>query len=75
MPAKSEAQQHLMGMALAVKRGEKRLRDLPEDVRGKVSSVLRSMSEKTLREFASTSTKRLPARKGRPRKVRNVRSA
>jgi hypothetical protein len=56
MPARSEAQQKLMGMALAAKRGK-----------GKASSKVRriadSMSEKQLRDFAKTKHKGLPEKK------------
>lgn len=53
MPAKSEAQRHLMGMALAVKRGQQKMEDVPEGVKSTVRGILRSMSEKQLREFAA----------------------
>lgn len=74
MPAKSKSQQHLMGMALSVKRGEKKLSELPEGVRDEVRSLLRSMSDKQLREFASTKTSSLPER-AQPRRTRKVRTS
>lgn len=52
MPAKSEAQRRLMGMALSVKRGQQEMKDIPEGVRPTVKGLLRSMSDKQLREFA-----------------------
>ncbi len=55
MPAKSEAQRHLMRMALAVKRGQQEMKDIPEGVRPTVKGLLRSMSDKQLREFAASS--------------------
>jgi len=64
MPATSKAQQALMGMALSVKRGEKKLSEMPDGVRDKLKSMMRSMSDRTLKEFASTQTKGLPRRVG-----------
>lgn len=49
MPAKSKAQQRFMGTELARKRAGKKTKT--------------SMSEKQLKEYASTSRKKLPARK------------
>jgi len=48
MPSTSPAQQRLMGMALAVKRGEQ------STASPKVKSVVRSMSVSQLRDFAHT---------------------
>lgn len=56
MPAKSEAQQRLMGMALAAKRGEK-------DYSGKVKEIADSMTEKQLKDFAKTKHDGLPEKK------------
>lgn len=75
MPAESKAQQHLMGMAYSVKTGEQKLADLPEGVREKVKGMLRSMSDKQLREFASTKTTSLPRRVGRRGPQTRVRRA
>ena len=50
MPSKSKAQQHLMGMALAAKRGK-------GHYSGKVNEVAESMSEKQLEDFAKTNNK------------------
>lgn len=58
MPAKSKAQQKAAGAALAAKRGEtskSRLRDASRQ-------MVETMSEKELREMASTSRKGKPAR-------------
>jgi hypothetical protein len=56
MPAKSKAQQRLMGMALAAKRGKGHFS-------GKVQEAADSMSEKQLRDFAKTKTDKLPEKK------------
>lgn len=50
MPAKSSAQQKAAGAALAAKRGETRVGDL----RGPSKEMYDSMSEKELKEMAST---------------------
>jgi hypothetical protein len=60
MPAKSKAQQKAAGAALAAKRGEQSKSRLI----GASKQMYRSMSEKQLEEFASTS------RKGKPEHVR-----
>jgi hypothetical protein len=56
MPAKSEAQQRLMGMALASKRGKGRFGS-------KVQEIADSMTEKQLRDFAKTKHSDLPEKK------------
>lgn len=56
MPAKSKKQQKLMGMALAVKRGE------AKPASSEVAKVSASMSAKQLKDFASTKRKGLPVR-------------
>lgn len=56
MPARSEAQQRLMGMALASKRGK-------GHYSGKVKELADSMSEKQLRDFAKTKHEGLPEKK------------
>ncbi len=59
MPAKSAAQQKAAGAALAAKRG-----DTPESkLKGASKSMMESMSEKQLEEFAHTK------RKGKPEHV------
>lgn len=56
MPAKSKAQQMAAGVALAAKRGE-----IPKsELKGASRSMLDSMTEKQLEEFAATK------RKGKP---------
>jgi hypothetical protein len=56
MPAKSEAQQRFMGMALAAKRGKGRFSK-------KVMEAAESMSEKQLKDFAKTKHEGLPDKK------------
>lgn len=59
MPARSKAQQKAAGAALAAKRG-----DIPKgELKGASKSMAKSMSEKELRDMASTS------RKGKPQHV------
>jgi len=59
MPAKSKAQQKAAGAALSAKRGEQKVGDL----KGASRSMYKSMSEKELHDFASTT------RKGKPQHV------
>lgn len=56
MPARSEAQQRLFGMALAAKRGKGRMS-------GKAKELADSMSEKQLHDFAATKHDGLPEKK------------
>jgi|LakMenEpi03Aug12_release.lakeMendotaPanAssembly.Ray.scaffolds.fasta_scaffold820459_1 hypothetical protein len=56
MPAESKAQQRLMGMALAAKRGKGEYSD-------KVKELADSMSEKQLMEYAKTKISDLPEKK------------
>lgn len=56
MPAKSKSQQQAAGAALAAKRGEKKKSEL----KGASKSMVDSMSQKELRDMASTK------RKGKP---------
>ena len=61
MPAKSAAQQKAAGAALSAKRG-----DTPKsELRGASKSMVESMSEKQLEDFAHTK------RKGKPEHVKN----
>jgi hypothetical protein len=60
MPAKSKAQQKAAGAALAAKRGEIKKSKL----KGASRSMVKSMSERQLKEFAGTKRKSLPVRKG-----------
>jgi len=56
MPAESQRQQHLFGMAIAYKRGE--LKDASPEVK----RLAEEMPEEKLREFAATPTRGLPVR-------------
>ena len=59
MPAKSKVQQKAAGAALAAKRGESSRKSL----KGASKDMVDSMSERQLRELASTKRKKLPVRK------------
>ena len=59
MPAKSKAQQKAAGAALSAKRGETPVSKL----KGASRSMVNSMSEKQLEEFAHTKRKALPDHK------------
>ena len=73
MPAKSEAQAGLMGLALSVKRGDKKLGDIRPGLRRKIVEINESMSDEELTKFTSTERKGLPKYKGtRTSKLRKV---
>ena len=57
MPAKSKAQQKAAGAALSAKRGETKKSDL----KGASKSMVDSMTEKQLEDFASTKREGKPA--------------
>jgi hypothetical protein len=59
MPAKSKKQQMAAGAALSAKRGERSKSSL----KGASKQMAKSMSEKQLKEFASTKRKPLPRKK------------
>lgn len=59
MPAKSKAQQKAAGAALAAKRGDIAKKDL----KGASRDMVDSMTEKELKEFASTKRRNLPNKK------------
>lgn len=65
MPARSKAQQKAAGAALSAKRGETSKRAL----KGASREMVKSMSERQLKELAATPRKRLPVRasKGVPK--------
>ena len=56
MPAKSQAQQRLFGMALAVRRGERKRSEVNDAVLDIVNS---DMTDKEIEDFAKTSHKNL----------------
>jgi hypothetical protein len=59
MPAKSKKQQKAAGAALAAKRGETKKSSL----KGASKQMVESMTEKQLKDFASTKRKKLPTKK------------
>jgi hypothetical protein len=59
MPAKSKKQQMAAGAALAAKRGKRSRSSL----KGASRQMVKSMSEKQLRDFAKTKRKGKPTRK------------
>lgn len=59
MPAKSKAQQKAAGAALSAKRGDTKVGEL----KGASKGMYKSMSEKELKEMASTSRKGKPEHK------------
>jgi hypothetical protein len=66
MPAKSKKQQMAAGAALAAKRGKRPKSSL----KGASKQMVKSMSEKQLKDFAKTKRKRLPAKKKSGKKKR-----
>lgn len=60
MPARSKKQQMAAGAALAAKRGERSKAGL----KGASREMVDSMSERQLREFASTNRRGLPRKSG-----------
>ena len=56
MPAKSKNQRRMMGMALAMKRGEM------EPMEGPAHEAMESMKEEQLEDYARTPEKKLPVR-------------
>jgi hypothetical protein len=63
MPAKSKKQQMAAGAALAAKRGKRSRSSL----KGASRQMVKSMSEKQLRDFAKTTRKKLPTRRRKQR--------
>ena len=57
--AVSKAQQALFGIALSVKRGDKKLEDVPSEHQEKVKGIIDSMDEKEIEKFAKTKTEDL----------------
>ena len=56
MPAVSQQQQKIMGLALAYKRGDAP----PNEVSSTIKKIANAMSEKELEKYAGTSHKNLP---------------
>jgi hypothetical protein len=59
MPAKSKKQQMAAGAALSAKRGERSKSSL----KGASRQMVKSMTERQLKDFAKTKRKKLPTRK------------
>ena len=53
--ATSKKQRGLMGAAYSVEKGYKKMSDIPKSYRGKVKDVVKSMTKKQIKDFASTS--------------------
>jgi len=65
MPAQSQQQQKLFGLALAVKRGEVPASEVSDEVK----DIVDRMSEKEIEDFAATKHKGLPKMKEQLRKI------
>ncbi|RLI53357.1 MAG: DUF3008 domain-containing protein [Candidatus Thorarchaeota archaeon] len=76
MPAKSRAQRGLMGMALALKRGDVTIEDIPRGVRKRITQITKDMTEEQLADFTRTPEERLPKKKvGTPSRMRKARAS
>ena len=62
MPAKSKAQQRLMGVAYAVKKGDMQLSDVDASYKDEVKDLVDNMSLKSLKKYAATKHEGLPER-------------
>lgn len=62
MPAKSKAQQRLMGVAYAVKKGDMQLSDVDASYKDEVKDLVDNMSLKSLKKYAATKHDGLPER-------------
>lgn len=60
MPAISRSQQRLFGQAYALKTGDIKLKDLDPRYKSRIRKLAKSMTEKQLKDFASTKHKKLP---------------
>lgn len=60
MPSTSKAQQRLMGIAYAVKKGDIELSEVDTEYRDKVQELVSDMTLKQLKDFASTPHDGLP---------------
>lgn len=60
MPAKSKAQQRLMGLAYAVKKGHMSIEQVGAEYKDKVKELVQSMSIEQLKDYATTSHEGLP---------------
>jgi len=62
MPAKSKAQQRLMGVAYAVKKGDMQLSDVDASYKDEVKDLVDNMSLNSLKKYAATKHDGLPER-------------
>jgi len=62
MPSKSKAQQRLMGVAYAVKKGDMQLSDVDTSYKEEVKDLVDGMSLKSLKKYAATKHDGLPER-------------
>ena len=60
MPAKSKAQQRLMGLAYAVKKGNMSIEQVGAEYKDKVKELVQSMSIEQLKDYATTPHEGLP---------------
>lgn len=60
MPSVSKTQQRLMGQAYAYKTGELKAKDLNPEYADEIKKLAKSMTEKQLKDFASTKHKGIP---------------
>ncbi len=60
MPARSKTQQRLMGQAYAYKTGELKAKDLNPEYADEIKKLAKSMTQKQLKDFASTKHKGIP---------------
>jgi hypothetical protein len=63
MPAQSQIQQMMMGIAYAVKTGKKKLSDVDPEYRDRVEKLVSGMTTKQLKDFAATKHEGLPYQK------------
>ena len=73
MPAVSQAQQQLMGMAYALKKGDMK----PEDASEEVKKLADEMTLDQLKDYAETKHEGLPAKKESeetPKKLKNIKT-
>lgn len=68
----SKKQHGLMGAAYSVEKGEKKLKDIPKNYRGKVKDVVQSMTKKQIGDFAKTKTDKLPEKKESKKEVKKL---
>lgn len=62
MPSTSKTQQRLMGQAYALKKGYIDLKDIDPEYRNEIEDISKGMTQRQLKDFASTKHKGLPER-------------